>query len=127
MEAMVTDQILLNKILNSKQCNLWPECACNKTLVHWQSKILDNELEWTFEDLQWADLSIFITLSCVAERCPSRKTKTYALLQLLNPWWDRQRRGEELTEEFCERLRAKGRAKQNGHEIGGFDEAEPIA
>ena len=78
----MTDQILFNKILNSKQCNLWPECACNKTLVHWQSKILDNELEWTFEDLQWADLSIFITLSCVAERCPSRCPSSDNLRQM---------------------------------------------
>ena len=123
----MTDQILFNKILNSKQCGLWPECACNKTLVHWQSKLLTKHYRWKFESLLWADTSIFLTLSCVAERCPSRKIKTYAQMQLLNPWWDRQRRGEELTEEYCERLRAKGRAKRTGHAIGGFNEAESVA
>ena len=92
----MTDQILLNKILNAKKCNLWPECACNKTLAHWQRQLLTNSYPWTFESLSWADTSIFITLACVAERCPSRKVKTYAQMQLLNPWWDRQRRGEEL-------------------------------
>lgn len=117
----------VDNFLNTKRCNLWPDCACNKTLVHWQRKLLASCSPWEFEILSWAETSIYLALECVAAHCPSRKMKVYAQLQLLNPWWDRQRRGEELTEEFCERLRAKSWARRSGHAIGGCDEAEPIA
>lgn len=102
----MTDRDLLNKILNAKRCDLWPECACNKTLEHWQRKLLTTSSPWEFEILSWAETSIYLALECVAAHCPNRKMKSYAQVQLLNSWWDRQRRGEELTEEFCERLRA---------------------
>jgi hypothetical protein len=95
----------MEKILNNKHCNAWPDCACKKTLAHWQDKLLDGG-SWELENLSWAETSIFITLSCVAERCPERRVKAYAQMQLLNPWWDRQRQGAGLTEEFCERLRS---------------------
>jgi hypothetical protein len=95
----------INEFLNAKRCQAWPECACHKTLVHWQDKLLANA-SWEFESLAWADTSIFFTLSCVAKRCPERRARAYAQVQLLNPWWNRQRRGEELTEEYCERLRS---------------------
>ena len=98
------DYGLIDKLLTAKRCGLWPDCACRATLVHWQNKPLENG-QWDLESLSWAETSIFLTLSCVAERCPERRIRTYAQMQLLNLWWDRQRRGEELTEEFCEQLR----------------------
>jgi hypothetical protein len=94
------------ELLSAKRCGLWPDCACHQTLLHWQRRASDEGLIEAPEQLAWAETSIFLTLSCIAERCPSSRYRTYAAMQLLNPWWDRQRRGEELTEEFCERRRA---------------------
>jgi hypothetical protein len=93
----------LADLLKAKRCALWPDCGCKAQLVEWQSQ-LRTKKDWDFESLRWAEISIFITLTCVANWCPVRRYRTYAQIQLLNPWWDRQRRGEELTEEFVEQL-----------------------
>jgi len=89
------DQERISKLLHAKRCALWPHCGCHSTLVHWQNKLTNDYKGWSPEQLQWAETSIFITLSCVANRCPNRKIKTWAMMQLLNPWWDGQKRGEK--------------------------------
>jgi len=101
-----------SEYLNAKRCHLWPDCACKPNLVHWQNKLSDNETKWSFEDLRWAETSIFLTLSCVAESCPSPKYRAYAQVQLLNPYWDRQRLGIELTEEMCQQFAEKSNGKR---------------
>jgi hypothetical protein len=106
------DQVRISEFLNSKRCALWPDCSCFDTLVHWNDK-LENDYEgWSLEQLRWAEMSIFITLSCVANRCPDQKIKTAAMMQLLSPWWDRQKRNEEMTEEFLEERRREHQRKR---------------
>ena len=95
---------LIAKVLNRKRCDIWPDCSCAKMIIQWQQLPLE---EWPtdIKNLAWAELSIFLALKscCCAERyCPDRKVRTYATLQLLNPYWNRQRRGEELTEEWVQ-------------------------
>jgi hypothetical protein len=84
------------------RCQFWPDCTCHETLKHWQDVLPNNR--FSFEALQWAETAIFLALSCVEAHCPSRKHREFAQVQLLNPWWDRQRRGEEMSREFFKRL-----------------------
>jgi hypothetical protein len=90
------------EMMRRKRCDLWPECSCHKSLLHWQGLLSDDGMVWEFDHLQWADTSIFLVLSCLERHCPNRKVKAYAAMQLLDPWWDRQRRGEKLTREWAE-------------------------
>jgi hypothetical protein len=76
--------------LNSKRCEFWPDC-CGRKLEEWQDKFLRDE-PLSPEQLEWAETDIFFALCCVAHRCPVRKIKNYAAVQLLNPFWDRERR-----------------------------------
>ncbi len=99
---------IIQKLMNEKRCSIWPECSCNRVLCHWQDKLDNDDVAWEREELVWAECLIFHALSCAAAHCPNPKIRTYATLQLLNPWWHRQRRGEELTKEFCEARRAQG-------------------
>lgn len=102
----------ISELINAKRCALWPDCACHETLVHWQDKLENDYKGWSNEKLRWAETSIFITLSCVAKRCPNRKIKSWAMVQLLNPYWDRQKRGEEMSDEFIESRRQLKRAQR---------------
>src|SRR5262245_34403430 len=63
----------MSKLIRAKRCDLWPDCSCPSTLVHWQQKLLHDYKGWSYEQLRWAETSIFITLSCVEKRCPDRK------------------------------------------------------
>ena len=104
------DQERISKLLHAKRCELWPECGCHVTLVYWQDKLEHDYKGWSDELLRWAETSIFINLSCVASRCPDRKIKTWAMMQLLDPFWDRQKRGgdDEFIERRREQLKAQG-------------------
>ena len=93
---------LFAEAMKRKVCELWPECSCHKSLLHWQGLLLDEGLKWEFKHLEWADLSIFLVLSCVKRHCPDGEVRANAARQLRDPWWDRQRRGENLTEEWIE-------------------------
>ena len=84
----------LEKLLTAR-CELWPDCLCKQRLVHWQDKLAEDRV-WDIETLSGAETSVYCALSCVAGRCPSRKYRAYAQVQLLNPWWDRQRQGITL-------------------------------
>jgi len=88
-----------------KRCSLWPDCACHENLVHWQQNLMDEEIVWSLEELRGIETLIFITLTCVAAYCPNKKIRLYAQCQLANRYWDRQRRGEELSEEEFRRRR----------------------
>jgi hypothetical protein len=104
--------VALAELQKSKRCSLWPDCGCKAQLVHWQERVCDHDEEWEFESIRWAETSIFITLSCLADRCPDRRIRNYANCQLLSPWWDRQRRGEEITRAFIERLREEANGRR---------------
>jgi hypothetical protein len=92
----MTDPILVAKLLRRKRCDLWPDCCCNKTLLHWQDRLPYEEFELTLEQLSWAETSVFLALSCIAAHCPQRRVRAYAEMQLIKPWWDRQRRLETI-------------------------------
>jgi hypothetical protein len=95
---------LVAEVLKRKRCQLYPECACHELVIRWQQLPAD---EWPleFEALAWAETSIFLALSCLERHCPDRQVRIYATLQLLNSYWNRQKRGEELSEEWVRRRR----------------------
>jgi hypothetical protein len=93
-------------LMNKKQCELWPDCACNKFMIHQQQRLPDESIVWDTEVLAAIETILFFTLQCVAEYCPDPKVKRYARTQLLNPYWNSQRAGELLTDEIREEIRA---------------------
>lgn len=73
-------------------CKRWPHCTCAAHLSYFQEKLPDENIEWTFKELQAAETLIFGMLSCLGERCPKPQIRAAAHWQLYNPFWDRQRR-----------------------------------
>jgi len=86
------------ELLNRKRCAFWPNCRCNETLADWQDALPNERL--SIEALIWAETSIFLALSCVADRCLSRRHRVWAQANLLNPWWDLQRVGRSRVEQL---------------------------
>jgi hypothetical protein len=82
---------MLQKRLNQRHCELWPECGCHETLAKWANDLSDEEKIWPMDLFEWAETSIFITLACVARYCPDPATKLYAKEQLQKGFWDRQK------------------------------------
>jgi hypothetical protein len=101
------DQKHISELLNSKRCGLWPQCSCFHHLTHWQEKLSDEKLTWTVQQLAEGETAIFYSLSCAAMHCPDRKVRTFCQMQLLNPFWDHQRRGEEMTKELFAQRQAQ--------------------
>src|SRR5262245_18784070 len=85
------DQEQISKLLRSKRCDLWPDRGCNETLVHWQDKLENDDKSSSSDQPRWTEWVIFINPSCGATRCPERKIKTWATIQLLNPFCDKQK------------------------------------
>jgi len=65
---------MLQKRLNQRHCELWPECGCHETLAKWANDLSDEEKIWPMDLFEWAETSIFITLACVARYCPDPAT-----------------------------------------------------
>jgi len=86
------------RLLKEKYCPIWPRC-CYQHLLRYQELLENEERDWSFEQLQAAETMIFESLSCTGANCPDPDVRRYATVQLLNPFWNRQRRGKELTEE----------------------------
>jgi hypothetical protein len=97
----------IDRLINARTCTLWPDCSCYHTLTHWERQLANDELSWTVPELAWAETAIYFSLSCAAAHCPDQAVKAYCQDQLANSWFDRQRNGQELTEEIAERLRAE--------------------
>src|SRR5947209_5928478 len=87
---------LIQQLLKEKRCGLWPDCSCHQTLLHWQAQLPNEDITWTFNQLSWAETTIYLTLECVSAHCPDPKVRQYATFQLLSPWWNWQRKGIEL-------------------------------
>jgi hypothetical protein len=87
--------------LNSPRCLFWPDCSCHRKLQHWEAV-----LEWndpavpppTEEQAYIAEVDIYVMLSCLAHRCPVARIRKQATVQLLNPYWNAQRRLDERAE-----------------------------
>jgi hypothetical protein len=91
---------ILMRLMEKKWCPQWPRC-CGQRLIFYQDKFLSGEdEEWTVAELATVETLIFSTLCCVKDNSPDPAMRRFATIQLLNPWWDRQRRGEEITEEL---------------------------
>jgi len=86
------------------KCLFWPDCRCYELMLHYQWKLTEYDGPWEFEELQTANLMIFVMLSCVSHHCPDSRIRLYALRQLRDPFWDRQRAGKGLTEEETRRM-----------------------
>ena len=97
-EYRLRRQITL-RLLAKKYCQRWPDCLCNTRLLFYQDKFAREE-DWSFEDLRAIETVIFASLRCIEDCCPDPAGRRWATIQLLDPWWERQRRGEEMTEEF---------------------------
>jgi hypothetical protein len=76
----------------SRRCDIWPDCSCARDLGHWQGVLQKDDHDWTLDELEYAQCIIFFSLCCVAHKCPDRKVRRYATVQLLNPYWNRERR-----------------------------------
>jgi hypothetical protein len=66
-------------------CWRWPDCDCHRTLIHWQDTlptVPNEDVQFTWEDLQIIAFLIGVSLACISVRCPNRKMKTYARGQL---------------------------------------------
>jgi hypothetical protein len=57
------------------QCPFWPDCTCFRRMVYYQQRLTEYDGPWEFEELQIADLMIFITLSCVSHNCPDSRIR----------------------------------------------------
>jgi len=101
--------LMLEDLRKQKECSLYPDCACHQTLVRFQEKLPDAGIVWTTDELSGIETVIFCSLECLSRYCPDPVVKAYAQRQLSNPWWDAQRRIEELTEPDCARIAAGGR------------------
>jgi len=80
--------------MNKKVCNLWPSCSCYSTLELWARELQDGEREKTiykFEQLEWAETTIFLSLACIGKFCPDIAMKMYARRQLEDTFWSRQK------------------------------------
>jgi hypothetical protein len=87
---------ILEEQRRTKRCVLWPDCGCRETLLRYQNLFADENEVWEFEELRAAETMIYLALECVAAYCPEKKVKHYAMVQLLNPYWNRQRARIEL-------------------------------
>jgi hypothetical protein len=82
---------MVRQRLNQQSCELWPLCGCHETLAKYADELSDEGKVWDPEVLAWAETSIFITLACVSRYCPDLETRLYAIRQLQDKWWDRQK------------------------------------
>jgi hypothetical protein len=64
--------------LISGPCN-WPECCCGQLWRQWQ------DAEITPEEYDAAQTVINAMLACVAKRCPNKRARQHAMLQLMHP------------------------------------------
>jgi hypothetical protein len=66
------------------RCDTWPTCICADK---W--KLLEQKLPALApsaeEELEWVTLDVAVMLACVAKRCPDRRARAHAAVQLLHP------------------------------------------
>jgi hypothetical protein len=88
---------LLTRLLQQKHCQ--PDCTCIRRLTFYQEKFLRGEDEqWTIAQLATAETLIFSALCCVRDNSSDPAVRRYSTIQLMKPFWDRQRAGKELTD-----------------------------
>lgn len=81
---------LVAKLLREK-CD-YPECGCGRKSKHWAKRFADWEKEPpSAEELEAAQLDIFMMLNCMSEHASARRVRSHAILQLLHPVFNEQR------------------------------------
>jgi hypothetical protein len=84
---------VLSRILHPKPrsiCLQWPKCRCSEVIAIW-NRLFERVEELSEEDLDIGTSLLFVALCCVADRCPDKWMKDFALHQLLDPVWDDER------------------------------------
>jgi hypothetical protein len=100
------------QVLRRNLCGLWPDCSCSKTLKHWNQRFADPNIQLATDELAAAEMLIYFALECAGTYCPDANMRRDCAVQLLNPWWNRCRRGEWLTQQECERIRQRSRHRE---------------
>jgi hypothetical protein len=80
------------------RCQFWPECECarmaaNNTLYSVVARMADERFPPpTPEEVEIIETKVFMTLSCVSVNCPVSRLRRQAQIELMKPYYDRQRR-----------------------------------
>jgi hypothetical protein len=78
-------------------CQIWPWCDCARDLDHDQlyravAEMADERLPApTREQVEIMEVRVYVTLSCLSVKCPDVRVRRYATLELMKPFYDRQR------------------------------------
>jgi hypothetical protein len=81
---------LISKLLREK-CD-YPECGCGRKSERWAKRFVAWEKEPpSAEELEAAQVDIFVMLNCMSEHASARRVRSHAMVQLLNPVFDKAR------------------------------------
>jgi hypothetical protein len=70
-----------------------PECVCAQRCQYWDVKLAEYcKTPATPEQLEWAEVDLFLTLNCIVAHCPNRRARRKATIELLHPVFNRQRK-----------------------------------
>src|SRR5262245_61325199 len=79
-------------------CPSWPKCECARCLDHDElysvvERMGDERFPTpTPDEVEELETKVFMTLSCVSANCPVPRLRHQAIIELMKPWYDRQRR-----------------------------------
>jgi len=85
------------KSLLTGHCQFWPECECarmaaNNTLYSVVARLGDERFPApTPEEVEAIEVKVYMMLSCVSANCPVRRLRHQAQVELMKPFYDRQR------------------------------------
>src|SRR5262249_24962777 len=81
--------------LFGRRCDYWPDCKCAQSihpLYSTLARVIDERLPApTPSEVQAVEVKVFLVLSCLAEHCPVEQIRRQATVQLMNPYYERQR------------------------------------
>ena len=82
------------------RCPYWPDCLCRKNHDHWYDMLLSwidpTKPPATLEQLEHAEVMVYMALSCISANCPSQRIRQQATIELLKPFYERQRRIDQF-------------------------------
>lgn len=73
-------------LVSSRECELWPFCACHENLTQWQAQ-LESPEPLCLEAFDVAAWSVGPSLHCIAAHCPDREMRAFAKYNLRAPLW----------------------------------------
>src|SRR5262245_26017000 len=87
---------LLASLLEGR-CQFWPRCECARCLDNDQLyravvRLADEHFPApTKEEIENIEVKVYLVLSCVSANCPEARVRRYASVELMKPFYDRQR------------------------------------